>query len=445
MDRRAWVVRLGERLGAPAILSVGEPIMSDTTTRRDFLKKTGIGASAIAMTALSYSRVAGANDRIRIGQIGCGGRGRGAHMVGVHRYDKEQNVEYSAVCDPYRVAREEAAAMAKDWYGNAPKQYVSYRDVLEDKEVDVVMIASPDHWHMTHLEAAAKAKKDAYCEKPLAMDLKSLLSAYDAVKASGIVVQVGTQLRSMGSMTGARELFKTGLLGKIGRVEQCRNGDRPYWYAYMKPEVKKEDVDWKEFVGDRSDRPFDPIFYSGWYGYREFSDGAVPGFGSHYLDLVHYITGASIPTSAVSLGGTYTYNDENKFTCPDHVQAMWTYPEGFMVVYSTNFGNGSGSTFKIFGDQGVMDLQDWSNPFVTADGVRTPNGKIPKEDNMPVKEIEMPDHMLDWLQCVRTRKLPNANIDAGYQHGIACLMAVRAFDTGRRQIYDAAKREIQEG
>jgi len=394
------------------------------------------------MSAASYARIVGANDRISIAMIGCGDRGAGAHMPGVHRYDKEQNVEFTAVCDPWKIPREKAAAMCKDWYGRKPRQFVSYRDVMARDDIDAVMIASCDHQHTTHLEAAAKAKKDIYIEKPLAMDFNKLKAAYDAVKANNVVVQVGTQLRSMPSMTGCRELYKTGILGVVGRIEQCRNGARPYWHSRLK-EVKEEDVDWKEFLMDVPMRPFDPNHYSGWYGYREFSDGPVPGLGSHFIDLVHYITGAKFPTSAICMGGTYTWNDEYKFTCPDHVQAQWIYPEGFMVSYSTNFGNGSGNSFKIFGNEGVMDLVEWSAPTLSAEGVGAPSGKIPEK--RPVEEVETPDHMLNWLQCLRTRETPNASIDAGYQHAVAVIMAMMAYDSGRRQIYDAEKRKIREG
>lgn len=415
--------------------------MPQTTSRRDFLKTAG--ATAISMSALSYARVAGANDRLRIGVIGCGSRGRDAHMTGANVHAKAENVEIVAVCDPWRIAREKAAAMCKEWYGLDAEQYVSYQDLLASPNVDAVMIASPDHVHTTHLEAAANAKKDIYVEKPMAKDLEHLKSAVDAVKANGVVVQVGTQLRSMGSMTGCRDLYKTGMLGKVGRIEQCRNGHRPYWYSYMKPDVKEEDLDWKEFVSGVSDRPFDPIFYSGWYGHREFSDGPVPGLASHFIDLVHYITGAQFPTSAVCLGGTYTWNDENKFTAPDHVHALWTYPEGFMVSYSTNFGNGSGNSFRFFGDQAVLDCVEWSAPFVTTEGVGQPDGRL--KEKTDVTPVDTPDHVLNWIQCIRSRGTPNASIDAGYQHSIASLLAVRAFDTGKRQVYDPEKREIREG
>ena len=414
--------------------------MSNIASRRTFLMTASAGAAALSMTASNRARAAGANDRIRIGIVGCGQRGRGAHMTGVHAHDEKENIEIVAVCDPWRVQREEAAALVKDWYGIKAQQFVSYRDLIEKADVDAVMIASCDHQHTTHLKATAEAKKDVYCEKPLSMDLDSLKAACDAVKANGVVAQIGTQLRSYASMTGCRELYRTGTLGTVGRIEQHRNSSRPYWYSRVK-EVKEEDVDWKEFLMDRPMRPFDSVQYSGWYGYRDFSDGPVPGLASHFIDLVHYITGAEFPTSAVCMGGIYTWKDEHNFTCPDHVATEWTYPEGFMVSYSTNFGNGSGNTFKFFGNEGVMDCVNWNDPVLTREGA----AKSRKAKPEPVKHVEGPDHMLDWLQCIRNRKTPNASIDAGYQHAVAVIMSMLAYDTGRRQIYDKEKREIREG
>jgi len=417
--------------------------MQDLYSRRGFLKTATAGSAALALSAASYSRVLGANDRISIGVIGLGGRGFGAHMPGVHQHQDSQNFEITAVCDPWRLRQEAAAARTKEWYGREARKFSSYRDLIALKDVDAVMIASCDHQHTTHLEAAAKAGKDAYCEKPLARRLDRLIKACDAVKEAGIVVQIGTQLRSYPTFTGCRELYKTGILGKVGRIEQCRNGERPYWYGYVK-DVKAGDVDFDEFLMDQPKRPFDPVLYSGWYGYRDFSDGPVPGLASHFVDLVHYITGAKFPTSCVCMGGTFTWKDEHKFTCPDHVQALWTYPEDFMVSYSTNFGNGSGNSFKIFGDAGVMDMVNWNAPILTAEGANSKK-KGPIRGKKPIKEVSHPEHFLDWLQCLRTRKTPNASIDAGYQHAVAVIMAMKSYDTGLRMIYDAEKREIRPG
>ena len=421
--------------------------MSDlSTTRRDFLKSAAAAATAVTLSARSYGRVIGANDRINVGVIGCGSRGRGDLMTGLHRWDQELNAEIVAVCDVWRQRREEAAAMARDWYGREPRQCVSYLEVLDMPEVDAVIIASPDHVHTLHLEAAARAGKHAYCEKPLAKDMEGLRRAVDAVRESGVVVQVGTQLRSLPTMTGAREVVRSGVLGTIARVEQCRNDPRPYWYSRL-ADAKEEDVDWKEFLNGLPGRPFRPDVFTGWYGYREFSDGAVPGFGSHYIDLVHYLTGAKIPESAVCLGGVYTWKDEHEFTCPDCVQALWTYPEGFLVAYSTNFGNGSGDTFRLFGNNAMMNLDEYFGSadklYVTQEGAGKPDGRV--KDRMPIPEVPMPDHMENWLRCVRENKTPHASIDDGYAHAVAVIMAMMAFDSGRRMVYNPQTREVTPG
>ena len=181
---------------------------------------------------------------------------KGAIMPSVNTYAKTYNMEITAVCDPWRLAREEAAAMCKDWFGREALQYVSYRQLLDEANVDAVIIASPEHLHTTHLKAVAEAKKDVYCEKPMGKELEPLKAAYDAVKANNIVIQVGTQLRSYPAMMGARQYYATGALGKVGRIEQHRNSTRPYWYGYIR-EVKEEDVDWAEF-SPSADAPLIP-------------------------------------------------------------------------------------------------------------------------------------------------------------------------------------------
>ena len=171
-------------------------------SRRGFIKNGSITALGLTVlpqsfTILEKGRARGANDRIRIGIIGCGDRGCNAHMEGVYAHTEAMNLEIVALADPWRVAREQANAKIKKWYGRDARQFVSYRDLLAMDEVDAVMIASPDHVHTLHLEAAAVAGKHIYVEKPLAMEMDKLVRAVDAVKAAGTVVQVGTQLRSL--------------------------------------------------------------------------------------------------------------------------------------------------------------------------------------------------------------------------------------------------------
>lgn len=416
--------------------------MQRSPNRRDFLRTTSAGAAAISLSAASYARTAGANERIAIGVIGLGGRGFRAHMPGVHKHSEAMNCEITAVADPWKQQRERATAKVKEWYGRPPRAFSSYEELLALDDVDAVMIASCDHQHTTHLEATAKAGKDVYCEKPLAMDMEKLKRACDAVKAANVVCQIGTQVRSYPTSTGCRELFRTGVLGKVSRIEQCRNGTQPYWYSRVDMNVKKQDVDWKEFLMDRPMEPFRADRFTGWYGYRAFSDGPIPGLASHFVDLINYIVGTTIPSSAVAQAGTFTWKDEHGFTCPDHVEATWVYPEGFMVNYSTNFGNRTGNCLRICGDQGVIDLSNWRAPTVSNSGAGQPSEL---GEAKPVESIETPDHFLDWLQCIRTHGTCRAPIEAGYQHSVTTLMAVRAHDTGQRQIYDAEKREIRAG
>jgi predicted dehydrogenase len=404
----------------------------------------GLAVSAFAatrpLTAAERRRTAGANDRIRIGIIGCGDRGVNAHMAGVQKHAAAMNAEIVAVCDPWRIAREQAVAKAQEWFGCSIQQCSSYRELLEWPGIDAVMIASPDHHHTTHLEAAARASKHIYVEKPLATDMGGLVRAVDAVKAAGTVVQVGTQLRSLPGIVGARTLIQSGRLGQLSRIEECRNNEQPYWYRYLK-DVRAEDVDWAEFLGDRPHRPFHADLYSGWYGHLEFSRGPISGFGAHFTDMVHFITGALFPASCVCLGGTFTWKDEHHFTAPDCVQATWLYPEGFLVSSANNLGNGFGNTRKFFGEKGVLKVDNWNAPTYSAEGGPRRDGSI--RGDHPVPPIERPDHFLDWLQCIRRGATPHAPIEAGYQHAVAVLMADESYRTGRKVVYDRTARAIR--
>ncbi len=418
--------------------------MNSQMTRRNLLKIAGSAAAASALplsvSAATQRRSIGANDRIRIGMIGCGDRGRNAHMKGIYKHVKETNFEIVALADPWSVSRETANGLVKEWFGRDAQQCVSYRQLLDLKDIDAVMIASCDLHHTAHLEAAARAGKHIYCEKPIAVEFPDLVRAVDAVKEAGTVVQVGTQIRSLPSIVGARDLFRTGIFGKLSRVEECRNAERPYWYHYLK-DVREEDVDWKEFLHGLPQRPFRSDIYSGWYGHYEFSRGPIPNLGAHFIDLMNFITGATVPTSCVCLGHiNETWKDEHNFTNPNVIQATWTYPEGFLVSSSNNLANGAGCIRKLYGDKGSLDISNWSKPTYDCEGAPRRDGTIRGKNE--VTPTEHPDHFLNWLQCVRSGEKPNASIDAGYQHAVPVIMAMKSYETGRKTMYDPVKREI---
>ncbi len=414
--------------------------MSDSKiNRRRFLAGSAAAVASTRLAASAAERVVGANDRIAVGVIGCGRRA-GALMKEVHDFSKECNAEIVAVCDVWRQRREKAAAKVSVWYESKPKSFVRWQEVIALDDVDAVIIAAPDHHHATMLKAAVLAGKDVYCEKPWAIELDELNEAVDAVKKTKRVVQAGTQLRSRPSFTGCRELVKTGALGTISKIEQCRNGTRPYWHGRSEP-LREADVDWKAFLGNRPYRPFDARQFTDWYGFREFSTGPIGGLMCHFTDLVHYVTGAKFPRSAVSHGGIYYWKDGH--TNPDTIATLLEYPDdGFLVSYSTNFGNGTGSYTRFLGSKGTLDTSNWNKPKVSGAGASDP--KSIKGDK-PVDPVERAAHMQDWLQCIRSRKQPNADVDAGYQHAITSILSDTAWVKGRRMVFDPKKREILPG
>ncbi|HWB95892.1 MAG TPA: Gfo/Idh/MocA family oxidoreductase [Bryobacteraceae bacterium] len=403
--------------------------------RREFL-----GAASLA--ALEARRMEGANDRIGIGIIGCGRRGL---LKEVLQFRQDTNVEVLGVCDTWRQQREAAVAAVREASGNTPEQYVHYQDMLADKRIDAVVISTPDHQHCTILSAAMRAGKDAYVEKPLAMDMKELLEAVEAVKKANRVVQCGTQIRSYPASVAARAFVTSGGLGKILKVEQVRNSYEPYWHRYGERKVEEADVDWKAFLMHRKYRGFNADQYAAWYGYREFSRGPHTNLAVHFIDLSNYITGAELPVRAVAIGGIYRWKDQR--TVPDSVEFTLEYPDngGFLVRYTTVFGTGAGNYLKFFGTRGVLDATKWrwEEPFtISGEGSNEPD-KIQAGATIP--PVESTPHMKNWLECLRTRKAPNAPIEAGYAHSVAAIMVDEALVRGTRMVYDPAKRSIHAG
>ena len=416
--------------------------MKPEVNRRQFLGRSLRGAS---IAAASYGRVLGANNKLMVANIGCGRRNLLKELIQVR---PDTGIEIRAVCDTWKVRREKAAAEVKEFTGQDARQVVRYADVLAMPDIDAVVIATPDHLHARMLADAARAGKDVYVEKPIAMNMAELIEAVDAVKKHKRVVQVGTQMRSYPQTAAARRLVTGGGLGQILKVEQARNGYKPYWMGYggaefnsVKP--RPEDIDWDAFLMGRKSRPFDPKQYVGWYGYRDFSGGPQTNLMVHFIDIVHYICGVTTPSKAVGLGGIYRWHDT--YDVPDSVEIAFEYPEQFLVRYCTVFGNSGGKFAKWFGTRGTMDAQNLSprRPWrVSGDGSGEPD-RIENPSELPMEK--RPHHMQNWLDCIRTREDPVAPIDAGYAHAVAVIMGDKALTSGRRQIYLPGSREVREG
>ena len=250
--------------------------------RRDF-HKSALSLGACSLAATQSHTIHGANDRVRIAILGCGVRGS-SHISDLLRL-QDPAVEISHVCDVWSRAREQAAARIENNKGKAPAAVSNYEEVLSSSEVDAVIIATPDFQHARMLREAAEAGKDAYCEKPMATDLKEAVAAVDAVREHKRVVQVGTQWRSDPHFVACAKAIQSGVLGRITRIAIAQNFHEPRW---RKPynDVQKQDVDWDRFQMHAPAHDFDPKRFKRWYLYQEYTNGLPGLWMSHFLNLV---------------------------------------------------------------------------------------------------------------------------------------------------------------
>jgi predicted dehydrogenase len=254
---------------------------------------------------------------------------------------------------------------------------------------------------------------------------------------------MGTQVRSFPSAVAARRFVESGGLGKIFKIEQSRNSYRPYWYRYAERSLDESDTDWKAFLMHRKYRPWDAQQYAGWFGYREFSRGPHSNLMVHFIDLVHHVTASDAPARVMTMGGSFRWNRDG-FSAPDSVETILEYPDkGFLVRYSTTFGTKDNSFLKFFGTRGVMDATRWSESFKLVGAGVESEDRLAADAKIP--EAESTPHMLNFLECIRTRREPNAPIEAGYKHSVAVIMADESLMRGRRIVYDPQKRQIREG
>jgi predicted dehydrogenase len=425
--------------------------------RRSFLGQASavvMGAGALRSTALSYGRILGANDRISLGHIGVGRRG--TELDDIVARLKAKNVEMTAVCDLWKVNREAAAARAAAAYGRAPRAFPHMEDLLALKDVDAVLVSTADFQHAAHLKQVVEAGKDCYCEKPMANDLGEAKAARDAVRGRSLVVQVGTQHRSEPYQIAARELIKTGALGDVSKVEIVWNYHGPRWRGRSEvSQLREQDTDWRRWLLTKPYRPFDPRMYFEFRLYKDFSSGIPDQWMSHGIDLVHYFLDDSFPRSVVAHGGVFAWKDGREN--PDTFEALLEYPKGFLVSYSTSFGNDSDSFTRIMGKSATLvNIGGEGSPrwkWVEENGTHEddPNVKraeryvtVPGDDSVPPPSIGDDDlsHMTNWFECLRSRQQPNATVDHGFAHSVACIMAARAYREGRKLYWDPKTESI---
>ena len=423
--------------------------------RREFLEKSARAAAAgvvLPHTALSYSKILGANDRISLGHAGIGSRGRDLDQI-ASKLKSSHNVEMVAVCDLWTMNREKAATTNAGYYGRQPRAVQYVEDLLGMKEVDGVLISTPEHSHSPILKMAAEAGKDAYVEKPMGNVLSEAKTARDAVLQARTIVQVGTQHRSEPYQQAAQKIARSGALGGVSKVEIVWNYHGPRWRG--RPEVKQireQDTDWSKWLLTKPTRPFDPQLYFEFRLYKEFSSGIPDQWMSHAIDLVHWFMDDNYPTSVVSHGGVFAWHDGRENA--DTLQTLLEYPKGFLVSYSTSFGNdapsftrymGKKATLINIGGEGSPRYQLVEEKGTHEDDVNIDQKRkssyiqLPGEKELPPMGIDdlTTEHMANWLDCMRSRQQPHCTVNEGYAHSVACMMAAEAYWSGKKIFWDS--------
>jgi predicted dehydrogenase len=393
--------------------------MADKLDRREFVKQTTITAlTAAGMTAGSYARVIGANDRIRLGGIGPGDRGAGRLAAA-----QKLGADIVALADVNKGMLEIAQ---KGLAAPVEKTYVDYNDLLARTDIDGVIIATPDHLHHDNLLAAVQAGKDVYIEKPLCRTIEEGENMVARVKASKQIVQVGNQRRSGDHFKKARDLVVS---GGIGEIRFVRIWD--FRYRPVDPYIKRSKdqslfapglIDWPRFLGRAPKRPYDAKRASAWRWFWDYAGGLMTDIGPHWLDVAMWITGSDGPRSVSCNGGKYQNLD---WETPDNVHAILDCGT-FAIVFMVQFMNGQeydGAAF--YGLEGSIVQENNRGMMVRYDRNRK------EVESWPVRD-ESAAHMQNFLDCMRSRRQPNSPVELANRVLVGAHLANESFRSGKR-------------
>ncbi len=436
--------------------------------RREFLKagSAALAVEAVSWNAKSYAAVAGANDRIRVGIVGCGDRMKQALIPCFQQHAKEMNFEFAAVSDLWNQRRDSGVAYVQKVCGNAIVAVLNNEELYDRKDVDAVLIATADFQHAQHGVEAVRAGRDAYCEKPLADTIEDAHAIRDAVRQTGKVFQVGTQRRSTPSYQKAYEYIKSGQFGEINMVEMSWNVNQPG--RWRRPDVvpllREGDTDWKRYLLNKPYEPFDARKYLEFRLFSPYSSGIPDQWLVHQIDTVHWFSGYPHPRSVVANGGIYQWHDGRRNW--DTLTAVFDYgpiddlSKGFQVVYSSRQTNSAGGIKELYYSNGGM--LDMDKQRVSPEGGLQPKAaaEMKMQPNL-LKSFALSEdvqkaetsantgadpmtsaNMRNWMECVRSRKQPNASIDAGYSHSLALCMTVAAMQSGQRVTFDEKAQQL---
>ncbi len=440
-------------------------------SRRRFLKATGAGVAgtAVVSSASSYASILGANDRVRVGLVGFSDRTRDALIPAFLQDAAALNFEIVAVSDIWSLRREEGAAYVEKRSGKRPVTTRNNDELYERKDVDAVIVATADFQHALHGVEAVRAGRDAYVEKPLANTMADARAIRKAVKETGKIVQIGTQRRSTPVYQRAYDFIRSGQFGEIVMVEMSWNVNQPGRWRRpdVVPKLREQDTDWTRYLLNRPVEAFDPRKYLEFRLFWPYSSGIPDQWLVHQIDTVHWFTGFPRPRSVVANGGIYVWKDGRRNW--DTMTAVFDYgplddpSKGFQVAYSSRMTNAAGGTKELYySNGGTLDLD--KNQVTPGGGLREreaaamglkPNllaekmlvekaGTVETSANTGA-DPSTTANMRNWLECVRSRKTPNADIEAGYSHSVALCMTIAAVQTGQRVGFDDAKQEVVVG
>jgi len=388
----------------------------------------------LAASAAMVTRPAlAANDRIRIGVIGYGARGSQITADAMAC----ANTQVVAVADIYTVQLEKAKQHIP-----GVKTYFNHKLMLEDKSIDAVLIATPQHLHCEHFVASIQAGKHVYQEKTMAFnvaDAKKMRAAYLPVKGKQIV-QVGHQSCSFGQVADALEFLKDNKVGKITALDAMmyRNTahGKPQWSRPVAPEMTSEHILWNQFLGPAAKVPFDPNRYINWRFFWDYSGGNVYENMCHQVAFWYKVANLKIPKAVTMTGGLYLWKDGRQV--PDTMNVAMEQPEDILFSWLSGFGNNSpGMTEQLLGDNGSI-FKSIDSIRYTPEEVNLPSAQ-PLEGHTPTPRHA---HMQNFLDCVRSGKETNCPFELGFNVSIACRMAVESYRQKRTMRWDVAEEEI---
>jgi predicted dehydrogenase len=412
--------------------------MSD---RRTFMRQVLGGGTAMAVSGLAPAgRILGANDRVRFGLIGPGGRGQAILKAAI----KAPNTEAVAVADVYTRRLEQAKAIAP-----GVKTYSDFRRVLDDKSIDAVLIATPQHQHALNFVPAIQAGKDVYQEKTMAFTPDHARRMRKAFESSDRVVQIGIQSLSGTGYTRVRELATPERMGTISAVHTHAYRNAPYggWKRQIPADCDTTHVEWKAFEGEAEPRPFEPNRYMNWRFYWDYSGGNVFENFVHQVGFWHKILGLEIPPTVTMAGNNYR---SPGMEVPDMMDVTMDYEQKIFFTWNSMFGNRHyGEQFDLLlGTKGTILRDEHENIRYVPEGRK----HVPESMQAAAGTGSTPDivgggdatdeHMRNFFDCVRSRKEPNAPFEIGYKSAIACQMCNLSYRLKRPVHWDPQLMEI---